>query len=98
MKIVSLYSILMLSFLRANSLSKIRNLLCFRETQQETDGVFVLRYLEESLITHNVMKNHRARESVVSLASSNEAPSPPLDLRGHSREQSMTVAIERASS
>lgn len=97
MKIISLYSVLMLLFLRANSLSKIRNPLCFRETQQETDGIFIFQYLEESLITHNVMKNHRVRESVVSPASSNEAPSPPLDLRGHSREQSMAAAIERAS-
>lgn len=96
MKIISLYSISVLLFLRADSLSEIRNLLCFRETQQETGGVFILCYLE-SLIIHNVMKNHRARESTVSLASSNVAPLPPLDLRGHSREQSMAVVIERAS-
>lgn len=86
----------MLLFLRADSFSEIRNRLCFRETQQEKGGIFILCYLE-SLITHNVMKNHRARERTVSLVSSNEAPSPPLDLRGHSREQSVAVAIERAS-
>lgn len=43
----------------------------------------ILGYFEESLITHKVLKNQSDRNSVVSAGlGNNEAPLPPLDLKG----------------